>query len=95
MKLAGNLPYSRYEWAEQCLHRLLPTSPSSLVNDIGAGDGKMRSLVESAGGHWQGFDLLPKLPQIDAWNLDHATPSTAQSAGIILLLDVLEHLNNP
>jgi SAM-dependent methyltransferase len=95
MKLADNLSYSRYEWAEQCLQHILPTAPSLVVNDIGAGGGEMHTLVESTGGTWQGFDLQPKLLEICAWNLDHAVPLNVQPAGIILLLDVLEHLNNP
>lgn len=91
----ANLAISRYEWACQCLHELLPAAPSAIVNDIGAGGGEMRSLTEAATGKWQGFDLFPQLPEIQHWNLDQPAPVESQSAGIILLLDVLEHLNNP
>jgi SAM-dependent methyltransferase len=95
MNLSENLTCSRYKWAEQCLQDLLPSAPASIVNDIGAGGGEMRPLVEGAGGKWQGFDLFPKSPDICPWNLDDPAPDNCRSAGIILLLDVLEHLNNP
>jgi len=90
-----NLAISRYEWAYQCLHELLPVAPSRIVSDIGAGDGKMHSLTEAVGGHWQGFDLAPQLPEVHSWNLDYPAPTKSQSAGIIVMLDVLEHLSNP
>lgn len=95
MKISANLTISRYEWAEQCLRELLPQSPSRIVNDIGAGDGRMRSVSEVAGGHWQGFDMVPQLPEIHPWNLNYPAPTAFQSAGAILMLDVLEHLSNP
>ncbi len=59
-----NLAISRYEWACQCLHELLPLAPSPVVSDIGAGGGEMRSLTEASGGKWQGFDLFPQFPEI-------------------------------
>lgn len=95
MKISKNLSTSRYQWAEQCLKELLPLAPSPIVSDIGAGGGEMRFLCEAAGGKWQGFDLFPQLPEIHYWNLDEPARAESQSAGIILLLDVLEHLNNP
>lgn len=95
MQLSENLALSRYEWAEQCLHQLLSVAPSHIVSDIGAGNGEMRGLVEAKGGQWQGFDLFPKLPEIHSWNLDQPAFKECKPAGIVLLLDVLEHLNNP
>jgi hypothetical protein len=95
MKLSKNLSYSRYEWAEQCLHQLLPVAPSQVVSDVGAGDGIMQVVIEAAGGQWQGFDLSPKSPEIHLWDLDKPASKECQPAGAILLLDVLEHLNNP
>lgn len=95
MKFSANLTLNRYQWAAQRLVELLPLSPSPIVNDIGAGAGDMHSLTQKAGGKWQGFDLFPKSPEIQQWNLDKPAPNECQSAGIILMLDVLEHLNNP
>jgi hypothetical protein len=95
MKISENLASDRYEWAKTCLQKLLPQSPSSIVNDIGAGDGKMRSVIESVGGSWQGFDIAPQLSAIQPWNLDFPIPANFQPAGSIIMLDVLEHLSNP
>lgn len=95
MKVSANLSLSRYDWTRQCLHELLPLAPSSIVSDIGAGGGEMRSLTEASGGKWQGFDLCPQCPEIHCWDLDRPAPGECQPAGMILLLDVLEHLNNP
>jgi SAM-dependent methyltransferase len=95
MKFSANLTLNRYQWAAQRLVELLPLSPSPIVNDIGAGAGEMHSLTQKVGGKWQGFDLLPKSPEIKRWNLDQPAPAECQSAGIILMLDVLEHLGNP
>lgn len=95
MKVSANLSISRYEWTQQCLRELLPIAPTSIVSDIGAGGGELRSLTEAAGGKWQGFDQAPKLSDIRHWDLDRPAPNESQSAGVVLLLDVIEHLNNP
>ncbi|MBE9174999.1 methyltransferase domain-containing protein [Synechocystis salina LEGE 06155] len=95
MKLSQNLAISRYQWAEVCLKKLLHQVNSPVVSDIGAGNGQMKSITESSGGVWQGFDLIPQKPEIHHWNLDFPMPSHFQSPGIIIMLDVLEHLNNP
>lgn len=95
MKLTSNLSCSRYEWAEQCLRKKLSEAPSSVVNDIGAGEGKMSVITRELGGVWYGFDLSPKVSEIRSWNLDSSAPHSAHPAGMVILLDVLEHLNNP
>lgn len=95
MQLSSNLILSRYEWANECLQELLINTPLRNVADIGAGEGVMRACVEAAGGQWQGFDLSPKLPTICQWDLDCPAPENCRTASIVLMLDVLEHLNNP
>ncbi len=95
MKFSQSLSADRYEWADQSLRELLPLAPSHIISDIGAGDGRMHALTKEAGGKWQGFDMFPQSPEIHQWDLDQPAPAECQSAGIILLLDVLEHLNNP
>jgi hypothetical protein len=95
MELPQNLAKSRYEWAEVCLRELLSQVNSPVVSDIGAGSGIMKTITESTGGVWQGFDLVPQIPEIHHWDLDYPMPSHFQSPGIIMMLDVLEHLNNP
>ncbi len=93
--LPQNYSLSRYEYTQKCVQELLPLSPSKVVSDIGAGSGKMRPLIEAVGGQWQGFDLCPQSPDIQFWDLDYSAPSDCESAGIICLLDVLEHWKNP
>ena len=95
MKCSANLAINRYEWAYQSLVELLPLAPSPIVSDIGAGGGEMHPLTQKAGGKWQGFDLFPKSPEIQQWNLEQPAPAECPSAGIIIMLDVLEHLSNP
>ena len=55
----------------------------------------MRSAVEVAGGRWFGFDLAPCASSVTQWDLDDPHPATTQKAGVVLLLDVVEHLRNP
>jgi SAM-dependent methyltransferase len=96
MKLSANLDINRYEWVKQLLPEYLKKSPSTVVADIGSGTGVMRAPIESAGGIWQGFDLEPQLPEITSWDLDYSVPAEIQEkAGVVLLMDVVEHLNNP
>jgi len=66
-----------------------------VVFDIGAGDGRMRSPVEAAGGDYYGFDLAPVQTDITQWNLEIPLPTRHPRAGVALLLDVIEHCDNP
>jgi SAM-dependent methyltransferase len=89
------LASSRYEYAEAIFLRLASALPSRLVVDLGAGDGQMRERILRAGGSWRGFDAHPKSAQVLAWDLEGGVPREARDAGMVLLLDVLEHLRNP
>lgn len=97
----SNLTFSRHEFAYQCLCELLPRAPSRVVSDIGADldigvdNNRMSFLIKKEGGMWQGFDKFPRSPEIHQWDLDGPMPIEFQPAGIVLLLDVLEHLKNP
>lgn len=95
LTLRANLAESRFEWAEQCVASLLARAPSHRVADIGAGEGKMRAAVERYGASWQGFDLAPAAPGVIQWDLDEPAPARADRPGIVLLLEVVEHLRNP
>lgn len=84
---------SRYDWAARQITELLATCPSRDVADIGAGEALMRPATLKAGGHWTGYDLFPASADIAKWDLDEP-PSDVQ-VGMVLMLDVLEHLRNP
>lgn len=90
-----SLPLSRYEFAEQTIRRLLPKLALTTVCDVGAGDALMRKRIETLGLAWIGFDSRPSAPEIGRWNLDDPAPPTMPETGVILLLDVIEHLGNP
>jgi len=89
------LSLDRYQFAAQSAASLAAQLPAPVVYDIGAGQGQMRAPVEAAGLAWRGFDLVPTSPQIRPWNLDEPCPESQPAAGLVLLLEVIEHLRNP
>lgn len=91
----ANLSASRYEYAVKTVQRLKSSHSSDIVFDIGAGDGRLRTQIETAGGRWYGFDVEPSSPEIREWDLMAPCPLREQEAAIVLLLDVIEHLANP
>lgn len=95
MQLNENSNLFRYDWAASQLGSLLASSPSKQVLDIGAGDGRMKARVEAAGGDCRSFDLFPSGPQIERWDLDEPPGDDWPRAGGAILLDVIEHCNNP
>ncbi len=95
MQLQANLDDSRYDWTARILTSLVAASPSKHVWDIGAGDGRMKPRIEAAGGIYHGLDLVPSNPQIQRWNLDEPPVCPNGPVGGAILLDVIEHCNNP
>lgn len=95
MNVSENLLLSRYDWAEKLLKECLPSLTNRIVLDIGTGDGRMKSTTERLGGKWIGFDIEPQTPEIISWNLDTSAPENTPMSGMILMLDVIEHLPNP
>jgi 2-polyprenyl-3-methyl-5-hydroxy-6-metoxy-1,4-benzoquinol methylase len=77
------------------LERYLEVAPSTIVSDIGAGFGHMQQQVERLGARWQPFDYVKKIPQSTLWDLNYPAPQKAEKAGIVLFLEILEHLPNP
>ncbi len=92
---SANLAWSRYEFAAACVARLIQVAPVPWVFDIGAGDGRLANSTRASGAGWRGFDLLPASPEIAPWNLLSPCPDRGAGAGVVLLLDVIEHLSNP
>lgn len=91
MDLTANLRESRYDYPLTVLARA--DVPSRLVFDVGAGEGLMRLPMERLGYSWRGFDITAK-DEIQRWDLDQPCP-LSEKAGVILLLDVLEHCTSP
>src|SRR6185437_14222236 len=92
LRPSANLDQSRYMYAANAMRRY--GTSGSVVFDVGAGDGRMQQEANDAGLIWRGFDLDPQEPAIRRWDL--STPSTAEEkAGIVLMLDVIEHMVNP
>ncbi len=95
LKLTENTAWSRYQWAAEQLRASLPTAPGRIVADIGAGEGRMRAVVENAGAEWFGYDLLPRVEGVSSWDLEQVADSRFPKAAVVMALDVLEHLRNP
>ena len=89
------LSLNRYQFAAQCVRDLKAVLPAPVVYDVGTGQAQMQAPVETAGLAWHGFDLLPSSAAIRKWNLDEPCPEPKPAAGLVLLLEVIEHLRNP
>ena len=89
------LALGRNDFAAQIVRQLEPSLRPRVVYDIGAGNGSMRVPVEAVGLEWRGFDLAPGNELISSWSLDDSCPAGVQGAGMVLLLEVIEHLRNP
>ncbi|WP_166963647.1 class I SAM-dependent methyltransferase [Yeosuana marina] len=86
---------NRAIFANTMLDRYYAKSPNLVVSDIGAGFGHMKDKIESLGRKWQPFDYVKKLDETIIWNLNDEAPSGVENAGIVIFLEVLEHLDNP
>ncbi len=82
-------------FANEMLDKYYPTSPNTIISDIGAGYGHMQNKVESLGAEWQPFDYVRKIDKSIIWDLNNPCPIEAKKAGTVLFLEVLEHLANP
>ncbi|MFD0835498.1 methyltransferase domain-containing protein [Mariniflexile aquimaris] len=86
---------NRGEFADTMLDKYFPNSPNGIVSDIGAGFGHMKEKIESINGLWQPFDSVKKIDETIIWNLNNQAPRGVNNAGIVVFLEVLEHLDNP
>jgi SAM-dependent methyltransferase len=94
-KRLQNLNLDRFEFAAQSVRQLKRALPSRMICDVGAGDERLRFPIEAEGMEWRGFDLAPMNARIVRWDLDEESPVAAKGAGMVLLLEVIEHLRNP
>lgn len=86
---------NRAEFANTMLDSYCKEVPNKVISDIGAGYGHMQHKIESIGGIWQPFDYVKKMDFSIIWDLNNEVPNEVKKAGIVIFLEVLEHLENP
>jgi len=87
--------YNRAEFANQMLDKYYSEAPNNIISDIGAGFGHMKDKIESLNAFWQPFDYIKKMDDTIIWNLNNESPKNVKKAGVVVFLEVLEHLDNP
>ncbi len=94
-----NKPFEIFEnrgiFANAMLDKYFSLAPTDVVSDIGAGFGFMKTKIEDLKGFWQPFDYVRKIEESTIWDLNYPVPSEAKKAGVVVFLEVLEHLANP
>ncbi len=86
---------NRSEFTNAMLDKYFGQVPNKLVSDIGAGFGFMQQKIEAVGGIWQPFDYIKKMDYSIIWDLNNPAPANVSKAGLVIFLEVLEHLANP
>lgn len=89
------LQCDRYGYARRVVRELAGRLPLQAVHDVGAGKAVLCPAVEEAGLAWRGWDMAPAAAGVHAWNLEEPCPQPGATAGLVLMLDVIEHLANP
>lgn len=89
------LESDRYDFAVETIERLGVAEPT--IIDIGAGSSIVRGRLEASetfNGRYLEYDLMPRSPQVQRWNIEEKAPGF-EIADVVLLMDVVEHLWNP
>lgn len=86
---------NRSNFAHAMIDKYYAQTPNHIISDIGAGYGHMQQKIESIGRNWQPFDYYKKMDFSIIWDLNNAAPSNIDKAGMVIFLEVLEHLGNP
>lgn len=86
---------NRGEFAQAMLDKYGEKVRTKVVSDIGAGFGFMEDPITERGFEWQPFDYYKKIDRSEIWDLNNSAPEGSRSPGIVLMLEVLEHLPNP
>lgn len=90
-----NIYKDRADFGKTILRKYITNAPNKIVSDIGAGFGHMKTEIESLDATWQPFDYVKKMPESIIWDLNNPAPQNVEKAGIVIFLEVLEHLDNP
>lgn len=94
MKLTGGSEAGRFKWAAERLKCLMPQLPMPQVLDIGAGKCEIGDAVRKLGLGYQASDLDARDSAVVKWNIEERGDHIAR-CGCGLLLEVIEHCNNP
>ncbi|MHB1147222.1 MAG: methyltransferase domain-containing protein [Lutibacter sp.] len=86
---------NRSDFAHAMIDKYYGQTPNHFISDIGAGYGHMQQKIESVGGIWQPFDYVKKMDFSMIWDLNNSAPANVSKAGLVIFLEVLEHLANP
>lgn len=86
---------NRTHFAFAMIDKYINQVPNKVISDIGAGFGHMKAKVEEVGACWQPFDYIKKMDFSIIWDVNYPAPKEAKNAGMVILLEVLEHLPNP
>lgn len=86
---------NRSEFANAMIDKYKDKVPNNFISDIGAGFGHMQQKIESVECFWQPFDYVKKMDFSILWDLNNAAPENTAKAGMVVFLEVLEHLGNP
>ena len=87
--------FGRKVFASEMLDKYFSQVPNNVISDIGAGYGNMKGAIEELGAIWQPFDYYKKMDFSVIWDLNNPCPVGFKKPGVVLFLEVLEHLANP
>lgn len=87
--------FNRGDWALLKLDELINNLPNSIISDVGAGFGWFKDAVNKRKLDYQSFDRIQKTEDTFIWDLNEQPPIGVKKAGCIIMLEVIEHLDNP
>jgi len=87
--------HNRETWEIEKLNQIKDLLPNLIISDIGAGFGWFEKHAKDANLVWQPFDYYKKTEKSTIWNLNNSAPQNSKKPGLIIFLEVLEHLSNP
>lgn len=93
IKLYKNL--NRGRWAMLKIDEVIEELPNNMISDVGAGFGWLGKFIEERKLECQVFDRLKKTQHTIIWDLNYPAPEGVENAGAIVMLEVIEHLDNP
>jgi len=93
MEIDNNLNVSRYGWSKKVLKKINSQSESKRVADVGCKNDKMKRVVNEFNMDWVGFDRNPENGVVKKCDIEMS--KLGGKFDIVMMLDVVEHLNNP